>query len=68
MNQAKFEVPGISCGHCVNSIQVELAKEPGISGVWADQESKTVEIEFEHPTTEESIKSLLKKINYPVKE
>lgn len=68
MNQIKFDIPGISCGHCVNSIQTELIKLAGISGVWADQESKTVEIEYADPANVESIKALLESINYPVKE
>jgi len=68
MNQVKYEIPNISCGHCVNSIQVELNKLPGVSGAWADQETKFVEIEFEDPATEESIKTLLESINYPVNE
>lgn len=68
MKQIKYEVPGISCGHCVNSIQTEVSKAPGVHGVWADQETKSVEIEFDDPATEESIKSLLQSINYPVKE
>lgn len=68
MNQVKYEIPNISCGHCVNSIQTELNKLPGITGVWADQETKYVEIEFEHPATEETIKTLLDSINYPVNE
>jgi len=68
MNQVKYEIPNISCGHCVNSIQTELSKLPGINGVWADQETKFVEIEFVDPATEETIKTLLDSINYPVNE
>lgn len=68
MKNVKYEVPGISCGHCVNSIQVELGKLSGISSVWADQETKTVEIEFEEPASEDRIKALLESINYPVQE
>lgn len=68
MALVKYEVPSISCGHCVNSIQEELNALPGITGAWADQETKSVEIQYEPPANEESIKSLLEKINYPVKE
>lgn len=66
MSQVTYEIPNISCGHCVNTIQVEVGKFPGVSDVWADQESKIVEIEFDQPATEESIKALLKSINFPV--
>lgn len=68
MEQVKYEVPNISCGHCVNTIQVELSELPGIKDVWADQESKSVSIEFEPPASEEGIKEMLKSINYPVME
>jgi len=68
MNQINYEIPNISCGHCVNSIQVEVNKLPGVSGVWADQESKSVEINFGPPASEDSIKALLESIDYPVKE
>ena len=68
MNKVVYEVPNISCGHCVHSIQSELGEVEGVSGVWADQNSKMVEIEFGQPATEEQIKGLLAEINYPVKE
>ena len=68
MEQVKYEIPNISCGHCVNSIQVELSDIPGVAGVWADQETKSVEIEFEPPASEEQIKDTLVSINYPPKE
>ena len=67
MSQVKYEIPNISCGHCVNSIQTEVSNLPGVSGVWADQETKSVEIEFEPPASEDSIQELLERINYPVK-
>lgn len=68
MNKVNYDIPNISCGHCVNSIQVEVSNLPGVIGVWADQDSKSVEIEFEPPANEESIKTLLKSIDYPAKE
>ena len=68
MNQVKYEIPNISCGHCVNSIEVGLKNLPGVSGVWADQETKSVDIEYDLPANEEKIKELLDSINYPVKE
>ena len=66
MSQVKYEIPNISCGHCVNSIQSEVSNLTGVSGVWANQDTKTVEIEFEPPANEKTIKELLEKINYPV--
>lgn len=67
MESLKFEVPTISCGHCVNSIQSALIEIDGVSEVWASAESKSVEIEFEQPATSEIIRGKLIEINYPAK-
>ncbi len=67
MNQVKYEIPNISCGHCVVSVQNAVNTLPGVSGAWADQDTKTVEIDFEAPANEEAIKAVLESINYPVK-
>ncbi len=66
MTTVKYTVPNISCGHCVNTIQVEVADVEGVQSVTADQESQVVEIAFDDPATEDSIKALMAEINYPV--
>ena len=66
MTTVKYNVPNISCGHCVHTIQTEVADLAGVKSVKADQGSKLVEIIFDAPATEEKIKSLLSEINYPV--
>jgi copper ion binding protein len=66
MTTVTYSVPNISCGHCVHTIQTEVSDLAGIKSVKADAETKKVEIEFDAPANEESIKTLLKEINYPV--
>jgi copper ion binding protein len=66
MTTVTYSVPNISCGHCVHTIQTEVSDLAGIKSVKADVETKKVEIEFEAPANEDSIKTLLKEINYPV--
>lgn len=66
MTTVTYSVPNISCGHCVHTIQTEVSDLAGIKSVKADAETKKVVIEFEAPANEESIKTLLKEINYPV--
>ncbi|MFL7870254.1 MAG: heavy-metal-associated domain-containing protein [Anaerolineales bacterium] len=66
MTTVKYSVPNISCGHCVHTIQMEVADLEGVQSVKADQESQVVEIAFDTPATEDSIKALLAEINYPV--
>ncbi len=66
MTTVKYSVPNISCGHCVHTIQVEVADITGVQSVNADQASQVVEISFDDPATEDSIKALMAEINYPV--
>ena len=66
MTTIKYSIPNISCGHCVNTIQMEVSEVEGVQSVKADQESLVVEIIFDDPATEDSIKALLDEINYPV--
>ena len=66
MNTVSYNVPNISCGHCVHTIRTELSELKGVKEVRANTETKLVEIVFESPATEEQIKALLAEINYPV--
>jgi copper chaperone len=66
MTTVKYSVPNISCSHCTHTIQTELGDLAGVLSVKADEATKTVEIAFDAPATEEQIKGLLAEINYPV--
>jgi copper chaperone len=66
MTTVKYQVPNISCMHCVHTIQTEVADLTGVKSVKADAQTKAVEIVFEQPASEEKIKKLLAEINYPV--
>ena len=65
MAKKTFSIPGISCGHCVNAIKTELNELDGVSAVEGDIEGKRVEVEWDTPATEDSIKNKLAEINYP---
>jgi copper chaperone CopZ len=45
MHRHVFEVPGISCGHCKQAIEAEVAEVPGVARVAVDVERKLVEVE-----------------------
>lgn len=60
-----YNIPAISCGHCVHTIQMELRDLEGVESVVAEQESKIATITFSGPATEDKIIALLKEINYP---
>ena len=66
MTTTTYSVPSISCGHCVNTIQTEVSEMDGVQSVTADAATKMVEITFDTPAGEESIKALMAEINFPV--
>jgi copper chaperone len=65
MTTITYNIPNISCGHCVHTIQMELGDLIGVSKVLASQETRQVTVEFEPPVTEEQIVATLTEINYP---
>jgi copper chaperone len=65
MNTITYQIPNISCGHCVHTIKSEVSELEGVKSVEADQITRTATIVFEPPATEALIKSLLVAINYP---
>lgn len=65
MTSLTLNVPNISCGHCVHTIQSELSELEGVGKVLASSETKQVTISFDPPADEEKIKALLAEINYP---
>lgn len=68
MSTVTYRVPGISCGHCVNTIESELGELEGVISVRADAESKSVMIDYQEPVSEQQLRDLLMEINYPVQE
>jgi copper chaperone len=60
-----FNIPNISCGHCVASIKDELSELSGVQSVNGDPATKDVTVDFEAPATEDQIKAKLAEINYP---
>lgn len=65
MTEITFNVPNISCGHCVHTIQTELVDLEGVKKVVASAQTRQVMVSFEQPADTEKIKALLTEINYP---
>ena len=68
MTEVKYQIPNISCGHCVHTIEMEVGDLKGVSSVVADEKNKSAVIVFDEPATEGEIKTLLAELNYPVAE
>lgn len=64
MSEKQFQVPNISCPHCVMTIKRELGELEGVVSVDADANTKSVAVKWEAPATWDSIKELLTEINY----
>jgi copper chaperone len=65
MTTVTYNIPNISCGHCVNTIKMEVSNLEGVLSVDASADTKTVKITFNPPATEAAIKDLLAEIDYP---
>lgn len=65
MSNKTFTVPGISCGHCVMTVERELSEIAGVKMVKADEATKQVVIEWDAPANWEAIKNALIEIEYP---
>lgn len=68
MTTVKYQIPNISCNHCVHTIQTEVSDLQGVQDVKADAATRQAVVTFDTPATEEQIKALLAEINYPVAE
>jgi copper chaperone len=65
MTTKTFTVPGISCGHCVHTVETELSDLAGVEQVQADLNTRQVTVSWQEPATWEQIKATLEEINYP---
>lgn len=66
MSSITYNVPNISCGHCVHTIQTELSELKGVQRVIASSDTKQVMVDFDAPATTAGIEARLAEINYPV--
>jgi copper chaperone len=59
-------VTGMTCGHCVQSVQNELAKVPGVNDVQVDLASGKVEITSAAPIDGGAIAAAVDEAGYEV--
>jgi copper chaperone len=67
MEKKTFNVPNISCNHCVMTIKNELSEYDGVISISGDAGGKNITVEWRLPVTEDQIRNILKDINYPAK-
>jgi copper ion binding protein len=65
MTSRKVQVPNISCGHCVKTIEREVGEMEGVTSVAAEVGSRQVQIEWDETRTSwEDIRKLMEEIHY----
>lgn len=68
MTQARFDVEGMSCGHCKAAVEGELGKLPGVEGSNADFETGIVEIRYDAGAVgTDDLKGAIEEAGYEVK-
>lgn len=65
MTTVQFVVPGISCGHCVATIECAVKEVAGVAEVKGDVATKQVTVQFEPPATREHIVAAMTEWDYP---
>lgn len=65
MEEKTVNVPMISCGHCVMTIEREVNELEGVNSVKGDAENKKVTIKWDSPATWDKISDKLRDAGYP---
>lgn len=61
-----LKVEGMSCGHCVNSIESSVGELNGVSSVKVDLANNEVTVEFENEATLNQVKETIEDQGYDV--
>lgn len=59
-----LKVEGMSCNHCVNSIETSVGELTGVSTVKVDLGNNEVSVEFDNETTFAQIKETIEEQGY----
>lgn len=62
--QTIYTVSGMTCGHCVNSVQAEVSQIPGVGEVQVDLASGTVTVTSGAPLDEAAVRAAVDEAGY----
>ena len=67
MEEVTLNVPDISCGHCVATVQETIGQLAGVASVSANEQTKQVQLSFDaNRITLAQIETTLDDVGYPV--
>jgi copper chaperone len=64
MTTERFQVPGVSCQHCVNAITREVSTLPGVQRVQVALDHKTVTVEHGEQVNTDQIVAAINEAGY----
>ena len=64
MTTERFQVPGVSCQHCVNAITKEVSALPGVQRVQVALDDKTVTVEHGEQVGTDQIVAAINEAGY----
>jgi copper chaperone len=62
--QTTYTVSGMTCGHCVNSVQAEVGQLPGVTEVHVDLANGAVTITSDAPLDETAVRAAVDEAGY----
>ena len=64
MTTQRFQVPGVSCQHCVNAITKEVSALPGVRRVQVALDDKTLTVEHAEQVATDAIIAAINQAGY----
>ena len=64
MTTERFQVPGVSCQHCVNAITREVSALPGVQRVQVALDDKTVTVEHGDQVSTDAVIAAINEAGY----
>jgi copper chaperone len=64
MTTERFQVPGVSCQHCVTAITKEVSALPGVQHVQVALDNKTVTVEHGEQVSPDQIVAAINEAGY----
>ena len=64
MTTERFQVPGVSCQHCVNAITKEVSALPGVQRVQVTLDDKTVIVEHSEQVSTSAVIAAINEAGY----
>ncbi|SCE78900.1 heavy-metal-associated domain-containing protein [Micromonospora mirobrigensis] len=59
-----YQVQGMTCGHCVNSVSTEVRAIPGVDDVQVDLASGRVTVTSDQPVDPEAVRAAVDEAGY----